>query len=473
MSVKEKVRAKTAEPPVDASPTKAFFVDMFVRDIELVDAILDLLDNCVDGILRIAKGELKGDYPYDSYWAHIHFDGKSFRIHDNCGGIPKNTAIEYAFRMGNPDTSRDKKIATVGVYGIGMKRAFFKMGKSIQVKTQHSKDSYQVSIAPRWLASDKEWRLPLSETEKHFEEDGTEIIVRELREEISKEFGSVGSSFKENLERAISQYYSLIIQKGFEVVINGKAVKAKPLELLLDSAKGKKPKIAPYLYHGLRDGVKIDLAVGLYRAPQGMDSQEEESNLKRLKSNAGWTVICNDRVVAYCDRTELTGWGTGNVPAFHNQFNAIAGIVHFRSNDSLKLPVTTTKRGVDANSRLYLYIRGFMMEGTKKFTSYTNKWKNFVKTERQLSRAATPVSVTDVADEIPSSEWKQVKGSTHERKFDPNLPVPEKAKESVKMIFYKPIKDVRRVSMYLFDRPDENASDVAEKCFDKVFKETK
>jgi len=38
--------------PIDASPTKDFFVSMLTRDISLDDAILDLLDNCVDGILR-------------------------------------------------------------------------------------------------------------------------------------------------------------------------------------------------------------------------------------------------------------------------------------------------------------------------------------------------------------------------------------------------------------------------------------
>ena len=40
---------------VDATPVKSFFVEMLTRDIELVDAILDLLDNCVDGILREKK----------------------------------------------------------------------------------------------------------------------------------------------------------------------------------------------------------------------------------------------------------------------------------------------------------------------------------------------------------------------------------------------------------------------------------
>lgn len=35
-----------------ADPAKAFFIDMLTRDISLEDAILDLLDNCVDGALR-------------------------------------------------------------------------------------------------------------------------------------------------------------------------------------------------------------------------------------------------------------------------------------------------------------------------------------------------------------------------------------------------------------------------------------
>lgn len=33
-------------------PTKEFFIDMLTRDIELNDAILDMLDNCLDGVVR-------------------------------------------------------------------------------------------------------------------------------------------------------------------------------------------------------------------------------------------------------------------------------------------------------------------------------------------------------------------------------------------------------------------------------------
>ena len=42
---------------VNASPAKSLFVSMLTRDLTLEDAILDLLDNCVDGILRLGKGK--------------------------------------------------------------------------------------------------------------------------------------------------------------------------------------------------------------------------------------------------------------------------------------------------------------------------------------------------------------------------------------------------------------------------------
>ncbi|MCV4614521.1 ATP-binding protein, partial [Escherichia coli] len=77
---------------IAAFPAKRFFVEMLTRDIELSDSILDLLDNCLDGVLR--KNNFtpeqtfgKSDV-YKGYYAHIEFDENSFRITDNCGGIP-------------------------------------------------------------------------------------------------------------------------------------------------------------------------------------------------------------------------------------------------------------------------------------------------------------------------------------------------------------------------------------------------
>lgn len=47
---------KPSTDKAQACPTKQFFVSMLTRDISLDDAILDLVDNCLDGALRLANG---------------------------------------------------------------------------------------------------------------------------------------------------------------------------------------------------------------------------------------------------------------------------------------------------------------------------------------------------------------------------------------------------------------------------------
>ena len=44
---------------------------------------------------------------------------------------------------------------------------------------------------------------------------------------------------------------------------------------------------------------------------------------KRSSYEAGVTVVCNDRVVLYNDKSGLTGWGTSGVPNYHTQFIGI------------------------------------------------------------------------------------------------------------------------------------------------------
>ncbi|MEL6855788.1 MAG: ATP-binding protein, partial [Cyanobacteria bacterium J06607_13] len=143
---------------IDASPTKNFFVDMLTRDIDIKDAILDLLDNCIDGIQRSTRGQELSERPYEGFWANIELSDKVFLIEDNCGGIPLTVAERYAFRMGKPKGIKDDDdILTIGTYGIGMKRAIFKMGKAAEVFSETTEDAFKVSIQPNWLASDDSW----------------------------------------------------------------------------------------------------------------------------------------------------------------------------------------------------------------------------------------------------------------------------------------------------------------------------
>ena len=106
-----------------AGPTKAFFVEMLVKDVALDSAILDLLDNCIDGAKR-----LRGEGSYEGLEVQIDIRADKFLIEDNCGGIDLDTAKNYAFMFGT-DPAVERPDKALGVFGVGMKRAIFKIGR--------------------------------------------------------------------------------------------------------------------------------------------------------------------------------------------------------------------------------------------------------------------------------------------------------------------------------------------------------
>ncbi|NEQ97968.1 MAG: ATP-binding protein [Cyanothece sp. SIO2G6] len=481
-----------------AKPTKNFFVEMLTRDISLEDAILDLLDNCVDGVQRSAEG-VDSDQPYSGYWAEISFSNEGFKIEDNCGGIPIHIARKYAFRLGRPPEmdDEDRNKFTIGTYGIGMKRAIFKMGMDATVCAQTKEDSFSVAITSDWMKDEDDWTLPLEETGRSLDIEGTQITIRQLRpgiEEMCREGNK--SKLHSAIIGQIRYQYSYILSKGFAVRVNGYSVTPAPLELKWGSPVNTSFAIEPYLYEATIDEVEINLAVGFYRPTPTQEEIDAETIVDRAEANrlrrgskdiAGWTIICNDRVVVYADRTLLTGWGGDGLPKYHPQFISIAGIVHFRCEDAKKLPVNTTKRGIDASSLIYLYVKSnFMTKGLKIFTSYTNKWKGYTQEEHEISDN-TPVLVPQkIAAQIPKENWKDVRRrfsssekkdiEQSQRQFVPTrLPEPKRdqADSKVRISYSKEIDEVELVADYLLGECEVKPSKVGEVCFDHILGKAK
>lgn len=461
------------------SPTKEFFVEMLTRDIELNDAILDLLDNCLDGVVRSCAGKDKlrtADF-YSSYCANITISPTEFSITDNCGGIPRDTAENYAFRMGRvPTTQTDHP--TIGIYGIGMKRAIFKIGRAATVFTQNLGEKYSVSIPAEW-ANTLDWDFPINENpqDNPLDTDGTKIYISALNPSIAELWSTDGniSAFVETLKKAIQESYSLIIQKGFTIKINDQAVTANPVELLVQK-NGEKQGIRPYVFDGQYDDVSVKIAIGFY-APMASDDDIEEMNeSKRSSYEAGITVVCNDRVVLYNDKSGLTGWGTNGVPNYHTQFIGIKGIVVFESTNPKALPMTTTKRGIDHSSAIYIAVKDKICEGLKMFTNYTNQWKGRNTQERSFSTVAQKVEYSDLFSQTAKVEYgvtprKDARG--YGQTFRPSLPKPENEKPYRIIRYSKSVEDIKVLIGYFFGDKQETVSPsvIGEMCFDKILED--
>ncbi|GIJ94071.1 hypothetical protein CAPN002_12890 [Capnocytophaga stomatis] len=124
---------------IQGNPTKTFFINMITRDISIKDAILDLLDNSIDGASRINSES------YEGLFIEITVNKNEFIVKDNCGGFSLDTAKKYAFRFGRPDDAPDAK-GSVGRFGIGMKRALFKIGKQFEVESKTDTDHFEVIV---------------------------------------------------------------------------------------------------------------------------------------------------------------------------------------------------------------------------------------------------------------------------------------------------------------------------------------
>jgi hypothetical protein len=466
MSSKEELN----ENEVRANPSKYFFIHMLTRDIDLQDAILDLVDNCIDGVVRQEKNKKNVDFPYTGHYIQLTLNDKEFRIKDNCGGIDLNTAREYAFKLGREiDDDRDLDVDTIGMYGIGMKRAIFKMGQSSTVKS-YKDIPFQVTISHDWMESDQ-WTLPLKKDIKDIEINTTDITITHLIKGVDNNFSN--QDFINKLYLNISKHYSRFIEKGLKIYLNDntKSVPASPIRIHSSvNPLEQKMVIKPYIQKFTYNDVDVKIIVG-YNAPPLEESETESKEFTddRSEDEAGWTIFCNDRAVVFNNKTALTGWGDGHAK-YHAQYVTISGVVEFNASNSANLPVTTTKRGVDSSSDIYVETKQRMMKAMNAYIKHSNSWKNSPRIEQKdFFENTKKLQVSDILKNIENITGKTMLGNIE---YSPNLPKKEKVKkETTRIGFDRKIGEIKKVALFLFGTEKVSAKDVGDKSFQYVLDE--
>jgi hypothetical protein len=202
------------------------------------------------------------------------------------------------------------------------------------------------------------------------------------------------------------------------------------------------------------------------------EEQADEAESSYAAKEAGWTIVCNDRVVLSNDRTIKTGWGFSGVPNFHSQFSCIAGVVEFKSANIANLPITTTKRGIDASKDIYTLVRQRMQEGLKCFTKNTNRWKGYEPELKEKFSRLKFLDLKELRKIAQKMSLTTLRGDGVQKQYKPELPEKKKITTTRRISFEKKITDIEKVSQYLFDEnlpPDE----VGEICFDRILDEAK
>jgi hypothetical protein len=378
------MRTRQTVVEVDTSPTKLVVVSSLTRDATDRACIFDLIDNSIDAARDAALEKSAADEEaallddYTSYKVAVTLSGRELRIEDNCKGIHVNELRKSVLRFG----ARSEHAHGIGVFGVGLNRALFKLGRVSSISTDDGIQRAELDLDVVDYLKDDNWDLTAAvlPTRGHV---GTSIRITELPDDISHDFAD--EAWVDTLRRELSVRYGRFLARGLHLSVNSAQVPAHEIEIRENSHFGVEHKV---YRHG---AVMIHVRAGQH--PQhrflGEPGYSRKGNLA-LTGEFGWTIFCNDRAILLFDRTWKTGWEK----KFHTEFNGFVGTVNFVSTSPDALPWNTTKTDVDLNSPIY-------QRALEDMQSFVVKWRKFsakrLKQRGQLPfipPAATPAQPT-------------------------------------------------------------------------------
>lgn len=430
---------KNGQPAAKAHPSKAFFIEMLTRDITLSDCILDLIDNSIDRLIISLGLDVSVNFftgttvPRVNALIDISFTPSSFGISDNCGGISVKDATEQVFLLGNPVTV--KRQTGLGVFGIGMKRALFKIGRQISITSHTTDEEWRIDIpVDEWENEPNQWNFPFTYArKKEHKTGGTEIHISSLAPTVADQF--LSKSFKTILIEKISRAYALFLKAGVRIKVNSQDLKADIPEL------GESKRLRAVRHLIKRDGVDILIIAGL--------SPRDD------KTPRGWYVFLNGRMVLDADKTERTGWGSDPHPAFHSKYNHFLGYVFFRSQDVQKLPWTTTKEGVNREAPIYQYALAEMRLLSRPVLDFLNTLypdlKEQSEPEHALFKEASPLAPQTIASRANTVFKAEVKKQSEDELISIQYKRPQKKLNKIKEALGKSRMSASRIGEYTFD----------------------
>lgn len=431
---------------------------MLTRDISLDDCILDLVDNSIDGAWKTSTrypSDLTVNNDLEPYSIRVRISNDQFEITDNCGGITLDDAVKYAFTFGRSPKQTETDFS-VGVYGIGMKRAAFKIGDSIVIDSTYREGDqltgFRVPIKVRdWLVDDGPvWDFQIDENDAA-SEPGVRIQIKELSDETRSRFADPTSL--RSLRRVLSRDYMVPLMRGLSITVNDVPVAGSSIRLV--EAEQFVPMRDSY-----DDGeVKVEIIAGMYSAPP--DSTDPEEGTGRPEEASGWYVICNGRVVLAADRSALTGWGVNEFPRWHPQYTGFIGVLFFSSKHAALLPMTTTKRSVDVSSAIYRRALAKIQVPTRAWTDYTNKRKND-ESVKSLEALAKPRDISTLPAS-PTVRLPSVQtGPAREEVANINYAVPLRRMHKLASAFGRRSLTYREVGVRSFDYAYDDLVDEAD-----------
>lgn len=198
---------------IEAIPSKRLYLSN-IADYDLNRSMCELVDNVLD--LRTTR-ELK------EVRIHIDLDDtqQTIRVSDNAGGVARR---DLALIVSPGQTDLDQSASTIGIFGVGSKRAVVALSQDIKITTRRGNGkTFSLEFDDEWIKDEEDWNLDYFEVDD-IPEGTTTIELSKLRTPLDSE---KIEALREHLGAAYSVF---VARKGLNLLVNGKQIEAIEFE---------------------------------------------------------------------------------------------------------------------------------------------------------------------------------------------------------------------------------------------------
>jgi hypothetical protein len=329
---------------LDATPSKRLFLSI-IADYDLNKSICELVDNGLDVWVRSGKR--------DDITVEIVLDSvqQTITVDDDAGGLARS---ELRYVVGPGQTGTSPTDETIGIFGVGTKRAVVALAQDIKIKTRHSKEqTYQIDFDDAWLGNE-DWGLPVYEVDE-IGEGRTIVELQRLRVQVTTD--SV-TKLKDHLSTTYARFLS---SKGVTIKVNGEALSPRFFDNWAYP-----PRYQPRRYTGT-----------LKTAEQGLIRVEALAGLARESSPAageyGVYFYCNDRLVARAMKTLEVGFTKGLAGLPHPKVS-LTRVLVFLNGDARSMPWNSSKSDISTKHPVFLALHDWLVQVVKGYASLSRIW---------------------------------------------------------------------------------------------------
>lgn len=329
---------------LDATPSKRLFLSI-IADYDLNRSICELVDNGLDvWVLGDRASKITIEITLDR-------DQKTICVEDNAGGLPKS---ELKYIVGPGQTGLAPTDETIGIFGVGTKRAVVALAQDIKISTRYGKEkTYQVDFDESWLVED-DWELPYYQVDDIG--PGTTLV------ELQKLRVQIDDAAIEQLRGHLSATYAKFLPaKGVTITLNG-----VPIAPQFFDDWSYPPRYGPRRYHGnlpTADGrfVRVDAVAGL--------SNESSP----AKGEYGVYFYCNDRLIARGLKTFEVGFMKGYAGLPHPKVSLTKVLVSL-NGDARSMPWNSSKSDISTKHEVFQALHMWLTQVVKDYAALSRIW---------------------------------------------------------------------------------------------------